>query len=126
MHRIIGGDTIYGLKTVNRGEIIEFDSADPVNPMRNLIVERLNPEKHNPNYQILCYYIWDTNNCTKIELTIYRDLECGRLGSEIYYFKTKNDLQHYRSSNHPDFRKLPQKYKQYVNYLMPYFNQIFY
>jgi len=125
MYRQIDGNVIYGLRTVNCGEIYEFDACDPVNPMRNLIIEVLRPEKHNPKAQIICYYLWDVDKCTKIELTIYRNLEQGRLGSELYYFKGRNDIQHYRSSNHPDFTKLPNKYKKYVNYLMTYFNQIF-
>lgn len=125
MYQQINTKEIYGLRTVNCGEVIEFDTCDPVNPMRNLIVEVLRPEKHNPNAQIMCYYTWDTDKCIKVEITIYRDLKTGMLGSEIYYFHGKHDLQHYRSSNHFMFKKLPKKYVMLVKHLQQAFTEIY-
>lgn len=124
MFRPIEGKDIYGLRTVNCGEICEFDACDPINPMRSLILEVLRPEKHNPHAQIICYYLWDTDKCTKIELTIYRR-DDGTIGSEIYHFKNRNELQHHKSSNYENFIKLPKKYVKIIEYLKPYFIEVF-
>ena len=124
MFKPIQGNEIYGLRTVNCGELYEFNVCDPVNPMRNLILEILKPEKHNPHAQIACYYLWDTDKCNKIELTIYR-LDDGTIGSEIYYFKSRTELQHHRSYNYPNFNKLPKKYSRIISYLRHYFIEFF-
>ena len=92
MYTYIGGNEIYGLHTVNCGEIIKLDTCDLVNPMRELILEVLRPEKHNPNAQIICYYLWDVEKMNKIELTVYR-LSDGTMGSEIYHFKNKKPIE---------------------------------
>ena len=124
MNKFVGGNEIYGLRTVNCGEIYEFDICDPINPMRNMMLEILRPEKHNPYAQIVCYYLWDTTKCAKIEITVYK-LDDGTVGSEIYYFKNQSATQHYRSSNHPNFVKLPKKYQSLIKYIQQGFNEIY-
>ena len=69
-------------------------------------------------------YVYMGCKLNKIELTLYK-LEDGTYGSEIYYFKNKDTAQHYRSSNYPNFQKLPKKYMQYMGYLKPCFTAIF-
>lgn len=124
MFKQIEGKTIYGLRTVNCGELYEFNVCDPINNNRSLILEILKPENYNPHAQIVCYYLWDSEKHTKIELTIYR-IDDGTMGSEIYYFKNKDELQHFRSSNYENFVNLPKKYTRIISYLRHYFIEVF-
>ena len=124
MYNVIDTNEIYGLRTVNCGEILEFDDPDLVNPMRNLMIEVLRPERHNPNAQIICYYLWDTHTCTKVEITVYK-LSNGTMGSEIYYFRSKGALQHHKSYNFPNFFNVPKKFQYIVRYLTQIFNEVY-
>ena len=101
---------IRGLRTVNCGEILEVTVEDPLYEGQPIIVEVLRPEKHNPTHQIVCYYYIDNKTGHKVEVTIHRNLETGNIGSEVYFFDSKESIQYYTSRNYDDISKLPKKY----------------
>ena len=111
MKRIDTNREIRGLRTANCGEITEVAGVeDPLYEGQPIIVEVLRPEKHNPTHQIVCYYYIDNKTGNKVEVTIHRSLETGNIGSEVYFFDSKESIQHYTSRNYDDIRKLPKKY----------------
>lgn len=117
---------IRGLRTVNCGEIVEVKTVeDPLCNGRPIIVEVLRPEKHNPTHQILCYYLFDKKLGSKVEITLYRDITDGTIGSEIYYFHSKEDIQHYRSMNYTNLNKIPNKYIAIIKQLNVSMHEIF-
>lgn len=111
------------LKPVNCGEILETNLKDPINPKNKMWVEVLRPEKHNKDYQIICYYMM--NNSRKIEITLYKNILNNTWGSEIYYFDNKDSLQHYYSKSYKGFVKMPSKYYTIIKYIHPVFIKIF-
>lgn len=118
--------TIKGLTTVNGGEIFNCNGfPDPFYSNHNLQVEILRPENHNPNTQIICYYYWDTEKAQKVEVTLYRDIHTGSMGSEVYRFRSMDSLQHYYSRNYKNFIGMPRKYYDIVQYIHPIFIKIF-
>lgn len=109
---------IRDLKTVNCGEIVEVKTVeDPLLRGETIIVEVLRPEKHNPTHQILCYYYFDNKLSSKVEVTLYRDITNGAIGSEVYFFHSKEDIQHYRSAHYTNFCKVPSKYIKIIGQL---------
>lgn len=117
---------IRGLRTVNCGEIVEVKTVeDPLIKGVPIIVEVLRPEKHNPTHQILCYYLFDKKLGSKVEITLYRDITDGTIGSEIYYFHAKEDIQHYRSMNYTNLNKIPNKYIAIIKQLNVSMHEIF-
>ena len=124
---------IRGLRTVNNGEIIQFNKKDLFDSNwvfdgksnNKIALEVLRPEKHNPDYQIICYYFWDIKIQAKVEVTLYRNIRTNTYGSEVYYFKDKDSLQHYRSRNYPNFVELPGKYYTIIKWIHPCFMEIF-
>lgn len=117
---------IRGLRTVNCGEIVEVKTVeDPLIKGVPIIVEVLRPEKHNPTHQILCYYLFDKKLGSKVEITLYRDITDGTIGSEIYYFHSKEDIQHYRSMNYINLNKIPNKYIAIIKQLNVSMHEIF-
>lgn len=118
---------IGSLKTVNCGEIVTIPDKDPFTH-GPLYLEILRPEKHNPNCQIICYYFWK-NTCKKsapkkVEVTLYKRKD-GTWGSEVYYFRTKESLQHYWSRNYENFIGMPKEYYDIVKWIHPYFIKAF-
>lgn len=117
---------IRGLRTANCGEIVEVKTVkDPLIKGVPIIVEVLRPEKHNPTHQILCYYLFDKKLGSKVEITLYRDITDGTIGSEIYYFHAKEDIQHYRSMNYTNLNKIPNKYIAIIKQLNVSMHEIF-
>jgi len=124
---------IHGLTTVNGGDIKQFNKRDIFDYNWNLtdksdnhvVLEILYPKKHNPNAQIVCYYFWDKKASRKIEVTIYRVITTGEWGSEIYYFKNKESLQHYQVRHYRNFANMPEKYYNIVKWIHPCFLEIF-
>ena len=118
---------IRDLKTVNCGEIISIPHKDPLTS-ETLYLEVLRPEKHNPDCQILCYYFWQHDSFRraprKTEVTLYRRKD-GTWGSEVYYFRTKESLQHYWSRNYENFVGMPKEYYDIVKWIHPYFVRVF-
>lgn len=118
---------IRDLKTVNCGEIISIPHKDPLTN-ETLYLEVLRPEKHNPNCQIVCYYLWKNSYKKslpkKVEITLYRRKD-GTWGSEVYYFRTKMDIHHYYSRNYENFIGMPKDYYDIVKWIHPFFLQIF-
>lgn len=115
---------INGLQTANCGEIKELLLYDPIRKTNKLVVEVLRPERHNPYCEIICYYFLNENR-NKVEITLYKNLKDGTYGSEIYFFKTASDTQHYRSMNYINLVGLPKKYEPIVNELFAAHKQIF-
>lgn len=115
---------IRDLKTVNCGEIISIPHKDPLTN-ETLYLEVLRPEKHNPTHQIICYYLFDKKLGSKVEITLYRDITDGTIGSEIYYFHSKEDTQHYRSMNYTNLNKIPNKYILIISQLNKAMHEIF-
>ncbi len=117
---------IRGLRTVNCGEITEVKTVeDPIYKGQPIIVEVLRPEKHNPTHQIVCYYCIDSKTGNKVEITLYRSLENGNIGSETYFFDSKDSIQHYTSRNYDNMHKLPTKYIKIVAQLNKAMYEIF-
>lgn len=124
---------IRGLRTVNNGEIVQFNRKDLFNNSwifsnnseYKISLEVLRPEKHNPDYQIICYYFWDIKLNAKIEVTLYRNIKTNIWGSEVYYFKNREALQHYKSRNYVNFVELPGKYYTIIKWIHPCFIEIF-
>lgn len=124
---------IHGLGTVNCGEVKEFKGKDLFdrnwklsnNSDLHVVLEILRPEKHNPGFEIVCYYYWDKEIEAKVEVTIYRDIKTRKMGSEVYYFKGAKESQHYRSRNYPNFIGMPKKHYDIVKWIYPYFLETF-
>ena len=117
---------IRGLRTANCGEIVEVKTVeDPLIKGVPIIVEVLRPEKHNPTHQIICYYLFDKKLGSKVEITLYRDITDGTIGSEIYYFHGREDTQHYRSMNYTNLNKIPNKYIAIIKQLNVSMHEIF-
>ena len=115
---------INGLRTANCGEIQELNLVDPIRKTRNIKVEVLRPEKHNPYCQIICYYFLNEKG-SKVEITLYKNLKDGIYGSEVYFFKNADETQHYRSMNYVGLRNLPIKYEPIVCTLVTAHKMIF-
>ena len=118
---------IRDLKAVNCGEIISIPHKDPLTS-ETLYLEVLRPEKHNPNCQIICYYLWKNgykkSSPKKVEITLYRTKD-GIWGSEVYYFKTKMDTHHYYSRDYENFIGMPKDYYDIIKWIHPFFLKIF-
>lgn len=113
------------LSTVNSGEIVKFNVQDIFIKNKQLELEILRPEKHNKNMEITCYYFWDNKQKIKVEVTLYRSKDKKQYGSEVYYFKSKNSIQHYRSRHYINFVGMPKKYYDIIKYIHPYFLSIY-
>lgn len=116
---------IHGVGATNNGEYKEFNTEDPIYKGRKLVLEILRPEKHNPNTEMVCYYFWDNKIKAKIKLTLYRHLNNKTMGSEVYYYKDRQDIKHYYSRNYINFVKIPEKYYDIIKYIEPYFREIY-
>lgn len=117
---------IRGLRTANCGEIVTIKNIeDPLFKGQPIIIEVLRPEKHNPTHQIICYYLFDKKLGSKVEVTLYRDITNGAIGSEIYYFHNKEDTQHYRSMNYVGLNNIPDKYLLIISQLSKAMYEIF-
>lgn len=117
---------IRGLRTVNCGEVKTLKNIeDPIFKGKDITVEILRPNKHNPEYQIICYYYYDDKIGAKVEVTLYRCISRIDFGSEVYFFKNKDSLQHYRSMNYNASHKLPKKYRDIVYKLYEVLNTEF-
>lgn len=124
---------IHGLSTVNCGEIRQFNKKDIFdsnwritnNSDWHVTLEILRPEKHNPDCEIVCYYFWDKKQNIKVEVTLCRNIKTRKWSSEVYYFKTKQDIQHYRSRVFPGFVDMPSKYYDIIKWIHPCFLEVF-
>lgn len=112
------------MRTVNCGDIMTFNIKDPILNKNTITVEVLYPEKHNPTHQIVCYYFLNENR-NKVEITIHRDIRSNTYGSEVYFFKNKEDTQHYRSMNYSDINKTPIKYREILKSLYIVHKELF-
>jgi hypothetical protein len=99
-------------RTVNGGVVINLE---------DLQLEVLSHKFHNPNCNIICYYYFDGS--AKIELTYFKDIATGRDGHEVYFFKGRDGLQHYRSRCYT-IDSLPMKYRLLAAELRDKFNVI--
>lgn len=117
--------SIRGLATANCGEIVTINNVeDPIVTGEPIIVEVLRPEKHNPTHQIVCYYYFDKKLNSKVEVTLYRDITNGNIGSEVYFFKG-NNIQHYKSANYVKLNYMPMKYANIITQLNKALNSVF-
>ena len=117
---------IRGIRTVNCGEVVTIRTIeDPLFKGQPIILEVLRPEKHNPTHQIICYYLFDKKLGSKVEVTLYRDITNGTKGSEIYYFHSKEDIQHYRSMNYTNLKNVPNKYLSIISQLNKAMHEVF-
>ena len=117
---------IRDLRTVNCGEIMELKTIeDPLVKGASILVEVLRPEKHNRDYQIVCYYYFDKKLCSKVEVTLYRNIINGKIGSEVYFFHSKDETHHYRSMNYTNLNKIPNKYIAIIKQLNVSMHEIF-
>ena len=102
--------------TVNSGTVETFNVPDIINKNQPLQLEII---KHNPKYAIIAYYMLEKTDkgIVKTEVSVYRNLENGIEGSEIYKFRGADKLHHYYSRNYPRFVGLPSKYYTIVKYI---------
>lgn len=112
------------LKPVNRGAIKTYNMPDPIYRSEQLSLEVLYPANHNPSYEIICYYFKDSDG-RKIEVTIARNIATRQYSSEVYYFRTASDSQHYTSRHYPNFVNMPKRYYDIVKYIHAAFIQEF-
>ena len=87
-------------------------------------IEKKNLKKIYATYQIVCYYFLNENR-NKVEITIHRNIRNNAYGSEIYFFKNKEDTQHYRSMNYSDISKTPIKYREILKSLYLVHKELF-
>lgn len=100
---------INGCRTVNGG-IVVTSNNDKIPS-----IEILSHNFHNPKCDILCTYYYDSDVGAKVEITLCRNLENGSWTTEVYFFHTREELQHYRSYSY-SLREdtMPSKYKPIV------------
>lgn len=124
---------IHNLTTVNGGEIIQFKKKDMFNQNWNktnksdwhVTLEILRPENHNPHAEIVNYYYWDKQLGAKIEISLYRYKESGKMGADVYYFKKADSPQHYTSRHYEGFANMPEKYYEIIKWIYPCFIEVF-
>jgi hypothetical protein len=113
-----------GCTTVNCGIIKVLNERDPFIPEYPMMVEVLRPENHNPYANIVCYYYWDKENCRKVEVTIsvnFKVKSKPRVVSEVYFFHSKTDSQHYTSRVY-NLDEVPAKYSKIIALLKIAYN----
>lgn len=101
---------INGCRVVHGGIII--DTGVPEMPR----VEINSHTFHNPNYDIVNYYYYDNELDAKICLTLCRNIHTGGYVSEVYFFKSREELHFYRSKVYKvGYDKIPKKYIPLLN-----------
>lgn len=115
---------INGMTTVNNGEIKKFNADDPLIKGGKLIVELRRADSES-EYNVMFYYMWDKKLALKQVLAIYKNTKTGEYGADIFYYTNSTSINHYRRLRYPDMYNLPTKYNKIVQYLMPFFMEVF-